>query len=99
MDVIGRPAAAGGAVTAIAADMNAERQIKLLRARVDRPVAAASERLVGARTDIDLHITADFDPTNDLSDGGIGVVLSRQDPGLPPRGAVGPIRKLSLVAC
>src|SRR5712675_1830129 len=97
LDLIVRPAAAGRRVAAIAADMNAERQIKLLRARVDRPVAAASERLVGARTDIDLHIAADFGATIDLGDGGFGVVLSGQDRGFQPWVAVGPIRKLPLV--
>src|ERR1700726_3305217 len=44
--IIGRPAAAGRRVAAIAADMNAERQAERLGALVDRPVAAAPERLV-----------------------------------------------------
>ena len=66
--IIGRPAAAGRRVAAIAADMDAERQAEFLRARVDRPVAAAAERLVGARTDIDLHMAADFRAALDLGD-------------------------------
>src|SRR3984893_2910786 len=81
LDIIGRPAAAGRRVAAIAADMDAERQIKLLGASKNRPVAAAAERLVGARTDVDLHILADFRATIDLGDGRLGVVLPHQNRG------------------
>src|SRR6476661_2553337 len=48
LDIIGRPAAAGRRVPDIAADVNAERQAEFLRTLVDRPVAPAAERLVGA---------------------------------------------------
>ena len=68
LDIIRRPAAAGRRVTAIAADMNAERQAEFLRAFVDRPIAAAAERLVGARADIDLHVASDFCAALDLGD-------------------------------
>src|SRR6185437_9929406 len=50
--IIGRPAAAGRRVSAIAADVDAERQAEFLGARIDRPIAAATERLVGARRDV-----------------------------------------------
>src|SRR3984957_12247176 len=53
--IIRRPAAAGRRMSAIAADVNPERQAELLGAGVDRPVAAAAERLVGARRDVDLQ--------------------------------------------
>src|SRR5882724_7085077 len=84
LGVVGRPAAAGGRVAAIAADMDAERQVELLRARVDRPVTAAPQRLVGPRADIDLHILADFRATRDLGNGRLGVVLPDQNRGLQP---------------
>src|SRR6201997_5267727 len=41
--IIGRPAATGWRMPAIAADMDAERQIERLCALVDRPIAAAAE--------------------------------------------------------
>src|ERR1700682_5784005 len=47
LDIIGRPRAAGGRVAAVAADMDAERQIKLLRASKNRPVAAGGGRVRG----------------------------------------------------
>src|SRR6185312_6928793 len=56
--VIGRPAAAGRRMPAIAADMDAERQAQFLRLLVDRPVAATAERLVGAWRDVDLDVFA-----------------------------------------
>ena len=68
LGIVGRPAAAGRRVTAITADMNAERQVELLRKRIDRPVAAAAERLVGARRDVDLHVLADLGAALDLGD-------------------------------
>src|SRR4029453_11059600 len=37
LDIIRRPAAAGRGMSAVAADMDAERQAELLRASVDRP--------------------------------------------------------------
>ena len=95
--VIGRPAAAGRRVAAIAADMNAERQTEFLRARVDRPVAAAAERLVGARRDVDLDVFACFGAAVDLGDRELRVVLSDQDRGLQPRIAVRPERQLPVV--
>src|SRR5438270_11245763 len=39
LGVIGRPAAAGRRMPAIAADMDAERQIEFLCALIDRPIA------------------------------------------------------------
>src|SRR3954470_19206942 len=99
-----RPAAAGRCVAAIAAAMDAERQIQFLGLFIDWPVAMAAERLVGAgggiylpmaaerlvgaRRDIDLHIAAGFRTTFDFGDGGCGVVLPDQDRGFQPRIAV-----------
>ncbi len=97
LGIIGRPAAAGRRVTAIAADMNAERQAEFLGARIDRPVAVAAERLVGARRDVDLHILADLGAALDLGDRRLGVVLPDQDRGLQPRLAAGPVRELPVV--
>src|SRR6266478_5396832 len=97
LGVVGRPAAAGRRMTAIAADMDAKRQVKLLRARVDRPVTATSQRLVGAWTDIDLHILADLRATLDLGNGCLGVVLPDQDRGLQPGVPAGPMRELPFV--
>src|SRR6266478_6536391 len=97
LGVVGRPAAAGRRVAAIAADMDAERQVELLRARVDRPVTAAPQRLVGPRTDIDLHILADFRATRDLGNGRLGVVLPDQNRGLQPGLPAGPVRELPFV--
>src|SRR6185312_881254 len=73
LDIIGGPAAAGRRVAAIAADMDAERQAELLGTFIDRPVAAAAERLVGARRDIDLDIFARFRAALDLGDRKLGV--------------------------
>src|SRR3954470_22014353 len=92
-----RPAAAGRRVPAIAAAMNAERQPELLRLFIDRPVAMAAERFVGARRDIDLHIAAGLRTTLDFGDGGCGVVLSDQNRGSQPGIAVAPVRELPLV--
>src|SRR6266702_49002 len=97
LDIIGRPAAAGRRVTSIAADMDPERQIELLRALVDRPVAAAAERLVGARRDVDLDVFADLGTALDLVDRKIGAVLPDQDRGLQARIAVRPERQLPVV--
>src|SRR6476469_2123606 len=88
LDIIGRPAATGRRVPAIAADVDAERQAELLRAFIDRPVAPTPERLVGARADIDLHIAADLRATLDLGDRKLRVVLAGEDRGLQPRLAV-----------
>src|SRR5438874_6833350 len=90
LDIIGRPAAAGRRVPAITADMDAERQIQRLRAFIDRPVAAAAERLVGARTDIDLDIFAGLGASLDLGDAELRVVLADQDGRLQPGVAVRP---------
>ncbi len=95
--IIGRPAAAGRRVPAIAADVNAERQAEFLRAFVDRPVAAAPQRLVGARADVDLDIAAGFGAALDLGDRELRVVLPGQDRGLQPGIAVGPERQLPVV--
>src|SRR5882757_6387693 len=92
-----RPAAAGRRMAAITADMDTERQVEFLGLRIDRPVAAAAERLIGARTNIDLHILADFCATLDLGDRGAGVVLADQNRGLQARVAAGPVRELPLV--
>ena len=83
--IIGRPAAAGRRVAAIAADMDAERQAELLRAGIDRPVAAAAERLVGARRDVDLDVFAGLGAAVDLGDRKLRVVLPGQDRGLQAR--------------
>src|SRR4051812_27894690 len=92
-----RPAAAGRCVSAIAAAMDAERQIQFLGLFIDRPVAMAAERLVGARRDIDLDIAAGLRTTVDFGNGGCGVVLSDQDRGFQPWIAVAPLRELPLV--
>ena len=97
LGIIGRPAAAGRRVPAIAADVNAERQAEFLRACIDRPIAAAAERLVGARADVDLDVAADFRAALDLGDRELGVVLADEDRGLQPRIAVGPERELPVV--
>src|SRR3954470_3388060 len=92
-----RPAASGRCVAAIAAAMDAERQVQFLRLFIDRPVAMATERLVGARRDIDLQIAPGLGTTLDLGDGGRGVVLPDQDRSLQPRIAVAPGCELPLV--
>src|SRR3954465_9110391 len=92
-----RPAAAGRRVAAIAAAMDAERQAQRLGLLIDRPVAMAAERLVGARRDIDLHIAAGLRTTFDFGNGGRGVVLSDQNRGFQPGIAVAPVRELPLV--
>src|SRR6478609_6236733 len=97
LDIIRRPAAAGRRMAAIAADVDAERQAQFLRAGVDRPVAAAAERLVGAWADIDLHIAADLGAALDLGDRQLRVVLAGEDGGLQPRIAVGPECELPVV--
>jgi hypothetical protein len=84
-------------VPAIATDVNAERQAELLRALIDRPVAAAPQRLIGARADIDLHIAADFGAAFNFGDRQLRVVLAGEDRGLQPRLAVGPERQLPVV--
>src|SRR5882724_10802390 len=86
-----RPAAAGRCVAAIAAAMDAERKVQFLRLFIDRPVAMAAERLVGARRDIDLHIAAGLRTTLDFGDGSRGVVLPDQDRGFQARIAVAPL--------
>src|SRR6202011_3542130 len=82
---------------AITADVDAKRQAELLRAGVDRPVTAASQRLVGARRNIDLHIASDPGAAIDLGNRRFRVVLSGEDRSLQPRVAVGPKRQLPLV--
>src|SRR4051812_32346492 len=77
--------------------MNAERQPELLRLFIDRPVAMPTERLVGARRDIDLHIAAGLRTTLDFGDGGCGVVLSDQNRGFQPGIAVAPVRELPVI--
>src|SRR5437870_3895367 len=74
--VVGRPAAAARRVTAITADVNADGQPKLLGAGVNRPVAMAPERLVGAWRNIDLHVLAEFGAALDLGDRRLGIVLA-----------------------
>ena len=59
LDIERGPAATGRSVSAIAADVNAKRQPEFLGAFVDRPVAAAAERFVGARADVCLLYTSD----------------------------------------
>src|SRR5450432_3905248 len=97
LGVEGRPAAAGGCMPAIAADMNTERQTQLLRLGIDRPVAMTAERLIGARRDIDLHVAAGFRAAIDFGDGGGGIVLPDQDRGFQPRIAIAPVRELPVV--
>src|SRR5258708_12369625 len=77
--------------------MNAERQAEFLRAGVDRPITVTAERLVGARTDIDLHIASDLGAALDLGDRSFSVVLADQDRGLQPRFSGEPERQLPLV--
>src|ERR1044072_9931559 len=77
--------------------MDAERQAELLGLRMDRRVAMAAKRLVGARRDVDLHVAAVFRAAFDLGDGRLGIVLADQDRGLQPRIAVAPLRELPLV--
>ncbi len=77
--------------------MDAQRQVSFLRARVDRPVTAPSQRLVGPRTNIDLHILADFCAALDLGNRRLGVVLPDQDSGLEPGFPAGPMRELPFV--
>ncbi len=84
-------------MSAVAADVNAERQAELLRTRVDRPITTTSQGLVGARTDIDLHMAADLGAAFDLGDRKLGVILAGQDRGLQARFAVGPERELPVV--
>src|SRR3954451_5933735 len=97
LDVIGWPAATGRRVPAIAADMDAERQGQFLGTLVDRPVAAAAQRLVGARRDVDLDVFADFRAAFDLGDGEINTVLPDQDRSLQARVAMRPERQLPIV--
>src|SRR5947209_3879663 len=97
LGVVRRPAAAGWCVTAITADMNAERQSELLGTSVNRPIAMAPERLVGARGHIDLNVLADFGAALDLGDRRLGVVLADQYRGFQPRLAAGPVGELPLV--
>ena len=97
LGIIRRPAATGRCVTAIAADVNAERQAEFLGARIDRPVAAPSQRLVGARADIDLHMAADLGAAFDFGDRQLRVVLAGEDRGLQARIAIGPERQLPVV--
>src|ERR1700753_2978171 len=94
--IIGRPAAAGRRMTAIATDMNAERQGQFFGQGIERPIAAAAERLVGARRNIDLHILADLGAALDFSDRRLRVVLPDQDRGLPPALPAGPGRQFAL---
>src|SRR4051812_7302128 len=91
------PAAAGRRVPTIPADMDSERQAERLGSFVNRPVAVAAERLVGARRDVDLHIAPGFGAALDLGQGGRRVILPDQDGGLQPRVAVAPMRQLPVV--
>src|SRR5258708_190195 len=97
LGVIRRPAAAGWRMTAITADMNAERQAEFLRAGVDRPITVTAERLGGARTNTGWHREPDLGASLDLGDRGFSVVLADQDRGLQPRFAVGPKSQLPLI--
>src|SRR6185295_8230198 len=47
--VVGRPAASRWRVTAIAADMDAERQVCSLGGGIERPIATPPQRFVGTR--------------------------------------------------
>src|SRR5262245_37253234 len=82
---------------AIAADMDADWQAQFLRAGIDRPVAAAAERLVGARRDVDLDVFAGFGAAIDLGDRKLRVVLPGQDRSLQARIAVRPERELPVI--
>src|SRR5262245_10189042 len=95
--IIGRPAAAGRSMPAIAADMDAERHPELLRAGIDRPVAAAAERLVGARRDIDLDVFACLGAAIDLGDRKLRIILPAQDRGLQAGIAMRPERQLPVI--
>src|SRR5262245_25569627 len=82
---------------AIAADMDADWQAQFLRAGIDRPVAAAAERLVGARRDVDLDVFAGLGAAIDLGDRKLRVVLPGEDRGLQARVAVRPERQLPVI--
>src|SRR3954468_14142957 len=97
LDIIGRPAATGRRMPAIAADMDAERQAQRLGTFVDWPIAAAAERLVGARRDVDLDVLADFRAAFDLGNGEINAVLADQDRSFQTRVAMRPERQLPVV--
>jgi hypothetical protein len=64
---------------------------------VDRRVAAAAQRLVGARRDVDLDVFADFRAAFDLGNGEIDAVLPDQDRSLQARVAMRPERQLPVV--
>src|SRR6478736_6669816 len=95
--IVGRPAAAGRRVAAMAADVNTEREAKLLRTRIDRPIAMAAERLIGPRRHVDLHILADPGAALHLGDGRLGIVLTDEDRRFQPRLPAGPVRKLPFI--
>src|ERR1700722_4647379 len=84
-------------MTAIAADMDAERQIEFLGAREDRPVAPPPQRLVRAWRYVDLNIFSNFGAALDLGDRRFGVVLSDQDRGFQARIAIAPVRELPFI--
>src|SRR5579872_2185623 len=95
--IVRRPAAGSRRVTAIAAGVNTERQAELLGARIDRPVAAAADRLIGPRRDVDLHVLADPGAAFDLGDGEISAVLTDKDRGLQTPFAARPKRQLPII--
>ncbi len=79
--VVGWPSAAGRRMAVGATDMNRYRQIVPNRRLIDRPVATASERLVGSRQDQDLRKVRVASPRIDLLHGGFGVFLRDKDRG------------------
>ena len=86
LHVIGRPAAAGRRVPAIDVGlMQAEWQTRTLRGSVDRPIAAASERLARARRHDHLRKRTIVRAQLDLGDRGLGILLRHHDAGAQPR--------------
>src|SRR5258707_15069660 len=77
--------------------MKPDGRAKPLGAGGDRPVAVAPTGLMRPGTDIDLHIWSGLGTALDRGDGGLGVTPPRQDRGLQPRVAVGPVGELPFV--
>src|SRR5262245_5076320 len=80
--VVGGPAACGWRVATIAADVDAERQVGCLRRGVDRPIATAPQRLIGARGNVDLDVPAGSRAALNFRHRRLGVVLADHDRGL-----------------
>ena len=98
LHVVGRPAGAGGGMSAVDVGVVLpERQARRLDRLVDRPVALAAERFVGARRDQHLRERAVGGAQLDLLDGGGRVLLRHHEPGAQPRLLADEIFELPLV--